>query len=417
MNFQEIQVLFDSGNEKTPVGTLAISGNKVLFEYKQSWLASGIELSPLHLPIRSRSFQFESSKLVNGIPGIFAYSLPDGWGMLIMDRFFARQGRSRHLITPIDRLAYLGDSAMGALCYQPPIKQDALIAESVDIGVAAREAYDLYEGRIEDAGRLLAKIGGSPGGARPKAVIGISECGSQFLSGAGDLPPGYTHWLVKFSGHGNSLFGRYEGVMEYIYLSMAAAAGITLPDYRLIADNEGVQHIALRRFDRAAPNERRHVATASGLLHADYRSPSLDYHDLLKFAWVLTKDSTQVAQQFLRAALNLLACNRDDHAKNHGYLMDQTGKWQLSPAYDITYSEGPGGEHWTSYRGEGRNPTVNSLLVLAELATISKRDALAMIDRVNNSIAGFTHLCSEFEVPQKCMNAVSERLKGLQGSK
>lgn len=415
MNFQEIQVLFDSGIALSPVGTLAISGNKVLFEYKQSWLANGIELSPLQLPISRKSFQFEASKLVNAIPGLFADSLPDGWGMLIMDRFFAKQGRARHLITPLDRLAYLGSNAMGALCYQPSIKPDEMIAEAVNIGAAAKEAYDLYEGRIEDAGRLLNRIGGSPGGARPKALIAISDNGREFLSGTSELPLGYTFWLVKFSGHGNSPLGCYEGVMEYIYLTMAQFAGISVPEYRLITDDQGLQHIAVRRFDRSNQNERLHVATASGLLNADYRSPTLDYHDLLKLAWVLTKDASQVSQQYIRAAFNLFANNRDDHAKNHGYLMDSSGRWHLSPAYDLTYSEGPNGEHWTAYRGEGRDPTVKSLLDLADLSSISKKDALTMIDQVQSALDKFSFLCREYDVPQKYSNVVAERLKCLAG--
>lgn len=415
MSFQEIQVLFDSGTALSPVGTLAISGNKVLFEYKQSWLINGIELSPLQLPISRKSFQFEASQLVNAIPGLFADSLPDGWGMLIMDRFFARQGRARHLITPVDRLAYLGSNAMGALCYQPSINSDEIITEAVNIGAAAQEAYDLYEGRIEDAGRVLSKIGGSPGGARPKALVGISENGSEFLSGANELPSGYSHWLIKFSGHGNNLLGAYEGVMECIYLTMAKSAGILVPEYRLITDDQGLQHIAVRRFDRQNQNQRLHVATASGLLHADYRSPTLDYHDLLKLAWVLTKDASQVAQQYLRAVFNLFACNRDDHAKNHGYLMDLSGRWHLSPAYDLTYSEGPNGEHWTAYRGEGRNPTVKSLLELAELSTIGKKEATAMIDQVRAAVDRFSELCGELGVPHKYKNTVADRLRSIPG--
>lgn len=411
MSFQEIQVFFDTGSLRETVGVLAISGNKVLFEYDKIWIRKGIELSPVHLPISRDSFQFEAAKLVNSIPGLFADSLPDGWGMLIMDRFFLKKGIKRHEVTPIDRLAYLGDYGMGALCYQPSLNKDDTVVEAVNISAAANEAYKLYKGKIEDAGRLLAKIGGSPGGARPKALIGISACNTSFVSGNSVLPPGYSHWMIKFSGHGLSEMGKHEGVMEYIYMEMARSAGLNVPEYRLVTDDNGLQHIAVRRFDRPAGNERLHVATASGLLHADHTAPSLDYEDLLKLAWVLTRDVTQVAEQFRRAAFNLLAVNRDDHSKNHGYVMDQMGKWRLSSAYDITYSNGPGGEHWTAYLGEGKNPTIASLLRLAELSSIGRKEAGAMIDQVRSAVDKLPLLCNDHLVPQKLSESIIERVK------
>ena len=414
MNFQEIQVVYDSGLLKEAIGMLAISGSKVLFEYDPSWIQKGIELSPIHLPTVRQTFQFETTKLNNALPGLFADSLPDGWGILIMNRLFLKKGVKSHEITPIDRLAYLGNNAMGSLCYQPQLGKEDKTVEAVNIGETAKEAYELYEGKIEDAGRLLSKIGGSPGGARPKALIGISECGSKFVSGIDTLPSGYSHWMVKFSGPAKSELrelGPYEGIMEYIYLQMAQTAGITVPEHRLITDEKGLQHIAVRRFDRPSHDERLHLATAYGLLHADHRSPTLDYQDLLKFAWVLTKDATQVAEQFRRAAFNMLAVNRDDHSKNHGYIMDKTGKWKLSPAYDLTFSNGPGGEHWTSYLGEGKNPSIQLLLQLARLSSIGEKKAITIIELVRSTVGKLPALCKEFNVPLKYSRPIIERVK------
>lgn len=330
-------------------------------------------------------------------------------GMLIMDRFFLKNGIKRQDISPIDRLAYLGNNAMGALCYRPSLNKDDQGTEAVSIGETAREALDLYEGNIEDASSLLAKIGGSPGGARPKALIGISDCGTKFISGLNELPVGFTHWLVKFSGskptHLREL-GPYEGGIEYIYLKMAELAGITVPGYRLITDGSGLQHIAVRRFDRPARTGRMHIATAAGLLHADPGAPSLDYSDLLKWAWVLTKDNNNVEEQFRRAVFNYYATNRDDHAKNHGYLMDSNGGWQLSPAYDLTYSFGPRGEHWTSYLGEGKNVTGSTLLKLAQIGSINEKTAVGIIDKVRAAVDQFQTLCKEFSVPAKYSNPI-----------
>lgn len=199
-SFQEINVRYSGSTLEEQVGILAISGQKIIFEYDPAWIKKGLELSPHHLPITRSKFQFERSKLYNGLPGLFADSLPDGWGMLIMDRFFLQNGIRKNDISSIDRLAYLGMNAMGALSYRPMLRKDLESTEAVQIGVIAQEALKLYEGDIEDASRLLAKIGGSPGGARPKGLIGISSCGTKFVSGLNELPAGYSHWLIKFSG-------------------------------------------------------------------------------------------------------------------------------------------------------------------------------------------------------------------------
>ena len=419
MSFQEIRVLFDKGGTKAPVGVLAVANHRILFEYEATWVSGGVELAPFHLPVTKRSFTFEVNRLPGGLPGLFADSLPEGWGTLIMDRYFQRQGVARNDITLIDRLAYLGDDAMGALCYEPSLKSGEIPQEAVRIGVAAREALQLYEGKISDAGRLLAKIGGSPGGARPKALIGIPTEGDGFVSGNGPLPEGYTHWMVKFSGEGRggvNDYGKYEGVLEHICLQMAKAAGITVPEFRLIDDGAGARHLAVRRFDRPTPTSRRHVATACGLLHADYRLPSLDYAELLRVAWALTRDSNQVQEQYRRALFNLLSGNRDDHAKNHGYLMEESGRWRLSPVYDVTFSSGPGGEHWTSYLGEGSCPGTTTLLQLAEQASIKANQARAILEQVQSAITLFPSLAKELGVPLKLRRAVAERLLQIQSS-
>jgi len=419
MSFQEIRILFDNGLVKTPVGVLAATNGRMLFEYYSAWISGGVELSPFHLPLAERTYRFESGRLPDRLPGLCADSLPDGWGMLIMDRHFMRQGIARNDISPFDRLAWLGDEAMGALCYQPSLRSTEALHEAVQIGVTAREALQLFEGRIEDAGQLLARIGGSPGGARPKALIGCAPDGVSFVSGAGSVPEGYSHWLVKFSASRKSItsgYGRYEGTLEHICLAMAAAAGIRVPENRLIDDGNGVRHIAVRRFDRPSPSARLHVATASGLLHADHRLPSLDYADLLKLAWSLTNDMRHVQEQYRRAVFNLFVGNRDDHAKNHGYLLDGKGGWGLSPVYDVTFVGGPGGEHCTAYLGEGREPDISLLLKLAEQASIKAADARLIIGQVQSAVATFSALAKEQGIPSGLRRQVEKQLNQIGSS-
>jgi serine/threonine-protein kinase HipA len=332
--------------------------------------------------------------------------------MLIMDRFFKQRGIDKKEITPLDRLAFLGSHAMGALRYHPPLETEQSHSfEAVHVGEMAQEAYDLYEGRIENAGRLLAQIGGSPGGARPKALIGISDEKDRFVSGTGHLPDGYSHWFVKFSGDAHP----YDGVLELIYNQMAKNAGITVPEHFLISKDNGVQHIATRRFDRLSGNRRRHSATACGLLHADYMAPTLDYEVLMKVAWKLTQSAAQVEEQFRRAVFNLFAINRDDHAKNHGYVMPDDGRWELSPAYDLTYSSGPQGEHWTSYSGEGKKPGITQLLKVAKVASIHEKSALFIVDQVKTSVATFKQLAQEHNVPSKISDPIIRQIEIMLG--
>jgi serine/threonine-protein kinase HipA len=410
MIFRELDVLYDNGLTATLVGRLAANGAITVFEYDDAWIQHGIELSPFDLPIEKRSHQLNPRKMVAATFGLFADSLPDGWGMLIMDRFFKKKGIDKNEITPIDRLAFLGSHAMGALRYHPPLEAEQIRSiEAVHVGDMAREAYDLYEGRIENAGRLLAQIGGSPGGARPKALIGISDEKDRFVSGTGHLPDGYSHWFVKFSGDAHP----YDGVLELIYNKMAKNAGITVPEHFLISDDNGVQHIATRRFDRLSGNRRRHSATACGLLHADYMAPTLDYEVLMKVAWKLTQSAAQVEEQFKRAVFNLFAINRDDHAKNHGYVMSDDGRWELSPAYDLTCSSGPHSEHWTSYSGEGKNPGVTQLHKVAKVASIHEKTAHSIIDQVKTAVATFKRLALEHDVPVKTSNPITSQIEKM----
>lgn len=408
MSYRDIEVLYNTGDSITTVGRLAVSGVDTIFEYDSDWVKSGIQLAPIMMPTTKSVYAltgFERS--VFGLIGLFADSLPDGWGMKIMDRWFEKHNIERSKITIIDRLAYLGDNAMGALSFRPPTQHSGARAQAaINIGEVAREAFELYSGKIEDAGRLLMNIGGSPGGARPKGLIGISEDGQHFISGAGMLPDGYSHWLVKFTSASNE----HEGRLEFVYNQMAIEAGLMVPEHRLIDDGAGLCHFATRRFDRVPGNKRVHVATVGGLLHANHTLPSLDYKELVKLTWRITQNMQQVEEQFRRAAFNLHAVNRDDHAKNHGYSMTANGLWALSPAYDITYSEGPNGHHWTSYSGEAHSPKQSDLMKIAELASIDAKNAKQIIERVRGAASAFMRIANDNGVPTKISAPIAKRI-------
>lgn len=411
MSYRDVEVLYNTGDSITTVGRLAVLGADTIFEYDTGWIGKGIQLAPIMMPTTKQQYALsEFDRSVFGTFGLFADSLPDGWGMRLMDRWFEKHNISRNQITIIDRLAYLGDCSMGALCFRPPTRQDNSDSLSaINIGELANEAFDLFSGKIEDAGRLLMNIGGSPGGARPKGLIGISEDGRHFISGAGRLPDDYSHWLVKFSGNDN----KHEGCLEFTYNQMAKEAGISVPEHRLIDDGAGLSHFAVRRFDRMPGNKRIHVATVGGLLHANHTQPSLDYSELTKLAWRITQNVAQVEEQFRRAAFNMFAVNRDDHAKNHGYSMSGNGEWILSPAYDITYSEGPNGYHWTGFSGEALNPKVSDLMKIADLASISEKSARLIIERVKEAVSSFKRVANENGVPSKIATPIIKRVNSI----
>jgi serine/threonine-protein kinase HipA len=407
VSYHEIEVVYDNGQAAQTVGTLATSGLKTVFEYAESWMKRKIELAPLKLPVAKGVHNLNPKDSISSTFGVFADSLPDGWGTLIMDRWFIKQGVDRKDITPIDRLAFLGNHAMGALCYRPPmLNADTGAAEAVSIGDIAREACELYQGRIEDASRLLALIGGSPGGARPKALMGVSPDNTSFVAGTSRLPVGYTHWLVKFSGETN----KHEGALEYTYNQMAEKAGIHVPEHMLISGADGIRHIATKRFDRLPDNGRCHIATACGLLHCDHRDYLIAYKELMRLAWLLTRDVRQAEEQFRRAAFNLFAVNRDDHSKNHGYIMSDAGVWNLSPAYDLTYSTGSRGYHSMDYNGEALNPTEKDLLKVALDGSIGNSTALSIIDEVKTSVSLFKRLAKENGVPTKDITPIANHL-------
>ena len=215
----------------------------------------------------------------------------------------------------------------------------------------------------------LLALNGSSAGARPKALIAVDKDHQHIYYGAKILDDGLEPWLVKFP---NALDGQDAGAIEYVYALMAKEAGVLMPNVHLYPTQKGSGYFAVKRFDRDG-KKRLHMHTASGLLHSDFRVPSLDYEDLLNLTGALTKDIREVEKMYRLAVFNVLAHNRDDHAKNFSFLMDEKGEWKLAPAYDLTFSNGPNGEQSTMVMGEGRNPTLTHLVKLGLDAKLPKK--------------------------------------------
>jgi serine/threonine-protein kinase HipA len=371
------------------VGRLAERNRTILFEYDRDFLSSGLELSPFKLPLQAGVFE-DKDRVFDGLPGVFNDSLPDGWGLLLLDRALRSQGVRLHEISPLHRLSMVGSGGMGALEYVP--SQDvsaALDASSLHLDGLAQEARNILaegEASLEVVFDLL-KLGGSSGGARPKILADVSADGSQVLpdgqGGAGSSP-----WLIKFHAREE---GADQGLVEYVYSLMAREAGVEMPETRLFPSRTTPGFFGVRRFDREN-GQKIHVHTAAGLLHASHRHPTLDYENLLRLAKALTRDVRNVEKMVRLMIFNVKSDNRDDHSKNFSFLLDAAGRWKFAPAYDLTPSAGFNGEHSAMVNGKGKNITDADLIQAASIVDVPKNFITEAIQKTTEALAKFEKL-------------------------
>ena len=344
------------------VGTIARDEEGLsCFEYAPGWLAGGFSISPFSLPLRPGLFRPRWSPF-DGMFGVFSDSLPDGWGRLLVDRALKARGIAPERVDELGRLAIVGSSGMGALRYEPAFNEPSVAAiEDFDAFAAAcREV--LADREVDDLDAVLA-LAGSSGGARPKALVRYEG----------------ESWIVKFPTRRD---GPKAGRLEFEYAECARACGIRMPETRLFPSAETPGYFGARRFDREG-DARVHMVSASGLLEASHRLPSLDYRALMQLTLLLTDNMAEVGQMFRIMCFNVFAHNQDDHAKNFSFLC-RGGKWELTPAYDLTYSTAFGGEHSTSVNGKG-NPGEGELLDVAREFGIPTQKAKATMGEIRDA--------------------------------
>ena len=387
MNVQTINVYLNTCSKERLVGIIAYRKQNIYFEYDQYFLNSNIQLSPYKLPLKSGIHSCEDN-VFDGLFGVFADSMPDGWGRLLLDRYLLRKGIRYNGITPLDRLGYIGNYGTGALLYKPCIGSIERNITRINLdNLALQSMKILNDDGQEDLEKLLI-LGGSSAGARPKVMVQIDQ-NNNIISGNQTLQPGYNHYMIKFASH---LDPKNIGKTEYLYSLMAKKAGIKMLNTKILQG----KYFAIERFDRI-DDARVHVHSVAGLTHSDFRYPTLDYDDLLSLTLHLTKSVKEQVAMFRLATFNLFAHNRDDHAKNFSFLLDVDNAWKLAPAYDLTFSEGPGGEHSTTYLGEGRNPRVEHLFRLAEKHNIKN---------ANNVILEVKSAVDSFKLQMKALSVV-----------
>jgi len=394
----QLKVLF-SGE---PVGLLLLRDRQCWFQYDAHWLQHGFDLSPQTMPFSIQP-QLPLEPTFHGLHGVFHDSLPDGWGLLLMDRFFKRQFHwDPHEITLTDRLASLHKRPMGALEYEPAM-QEEVVSETVDLMALAHDAERVLSGKSRAVLNQLRLLGGSPGGARPKVTVGLSENSDECVSGLTDLPAGFSHWLVKFRGMDDP---KDAGCIEKSYMDMAVMAGIKMPRGRLIQLTEGKKHevfYAVERFDREG-NIKRHMLTLSGYLYADHRLPSLDYNALLTATGRLTHDIQEIRRAFRLMVFNILAHNRDDHTKNFAFLHSRSGQWELAPGFDLTFSSGMGNQHTTAINGSG-NPSRKDIQTIAVAHSIDNWESI--LDEVMLATTHWKNIAMQNQVTKQSIKQIA----------
>ena len=400
-----LQVTYRGWGERWPLGTLADNGRQLLFEYSPRALREGLQLSPLHLPLSERAYA-DGPRFFHGLPGLVADALPDGWGLMLMDRALRKMGRDPATVSPLERLAVVGERAIGALSFEPAAAE-TLGAGGVSLLELARKVERLAAGAGADVLRELLLIGGSPHGARPKALV-FYDAGSGHMSVGGEPAAAAAPWLFKFPARGEHT---EVCAVEELYARLARASALDMPESRHLPLGRGRAAFGVRRFDREA-GMRVPVHTAGGALHADYRIPSIDVIDLLKLTRLLTHDEREVRRAYARCAFNLLFNNRDDHVKNFSYRLGADRHWKLAPAYDLTFNVGPRGHHQLAYAGEARAPSRADLLGAAHQGGVPPTIAKRVIDDMLEVAPRLTKLGAELPIRKATLKHIDRVVAG-----
>ncbi len=366
------------------IGTLLEHKGSIFFQYDKNFIANKLEISPIKLPLKDYLFTNKEHKsLYQGMPGVFFDSLPDRHGMAFIDRYFERQGFNQNEITLLHKLSFIANRGMGAIEYLPKEHNEDILKADV---INAKDAYEKMKNSINNKDSSIQELMNildsvSPvGGGRPKMLVQYNKRTSKIKINTQKLEEGYIRAIIKFDEI-------YEGVgsigltkLEFIMMSMAKEVGIQTADFELIEENES-SHLLVKRFDRTKDDKKIHMSTAAALMHIDISITQVStYEQLLMLTKEICKSQEDIEELFKRMVLNVLVFNFDDHAKNFAFLMHESGKWSLSPAYDITYSKGLAKQHITTIGGKALKITKDDILKIASSYSIKSTLANTIIN-------------------------------------
>jgi serine/threonine-protein kinase HipA len=421
----------------TRIGAVSLTDGRrtAVFEYDADFLRTGIEVSPLAMPLRPGPYEFAAltPESFHGLPGLLADSLPDRWGHALIDAWLAGQGRTPESFDAVERLCYVGQRGMGALEFAPVLGpptaggHDLRVAELVELAseVFSRRAelvVSLAEGRREQAMLDILSVGSSAGGARAKALIAWNPESDVVRSGQLDgLGSGFEHWLLKFDGVANNRDKETladplgYGAVEYAYSLMARDSGVTMSDCRLLEEN-GRRHFMTRRFDRDHDGAKRHMQSLGALAHFDFNRPGdHSYEQAFLLIRRLGLPTASVEQMFRRMAFNVVARNQDDHVKNIAFLMGRAGRWELAPAFDVTYSYRPGGA-WTDRHQMPLNAkrdgfTLADFRAAGRAASLPRGRAARIVGEVCEVVSGWETYAARAEVDEDHARRIAPALR------
>lgn len=397
-----------------------------VFEYDPTFKQTGIELAPMQMPLGDGIFAFPTlnENTFRGLPGMLADSLPDKFGNALIDQWLAETGRTPKSFNPVERLTYVGIRGMGALEFHPVLEdittktislniQELVELSSKVLTLKEQEQFELDPNasheNIDGLNKILA-VGTSAGGARAKAIIAWNESTNHVRSGQIDAGDGYTYWLLKFDGVSNNkdkelADAKGYGRIEYAYHLMAVEAGIEMTQCQLMEEN-GRAHFMTKRFDRTQDGQKLHMQSLCALGHHDFNVPgATSYEQAFLMCHELDLGMADKEQLFLRMVFNVLAYNRDDHTKQIAFLMDKTGQWRLSPAYDVTYAYNPNGEftsmHQMSVNRKRENITDDDFLAVAQRQGLNMASAKRLIANTKSAIAKWYSFAETAQVDER----------------
>lgn len=409
---KQVQVFYRGWGEHWLWGTLlesiTASGRpQISFEYSDAAVQRGLELSAYRLPLQGAKLRQDFPAHQLGLPGPVYDALPDGWGMLLMDRLFKRQGLDAVRVGALQRLCHIGDNAMGALSFQPVLDGE-LEQQSVSLLALAQQVEEVQQGEGGEFLLQLLQMGGSPQGARPKTLLYQMPGSNLFSNQPAEQADA---WLVKFPARTEHA---EVCALEKVYSHCLTLCGIDTPESQYIPLPQGMAAFASRRFDRQG-TIRIPMQTLAAFTGADYRSPgSLDYKSFIRATFACTQDRSQNRLAFERAVFNVAFNNRDDHPKNFSYLMDSKGQWQLAPAYDVTYCEGPAGYHQMDIMGEALDISRRALIRLGvEETDLSQQQAVETIEKYYDIAARFSQIATDLLpdcITRTTLNRIQRRI-------
>ena len=416
------------------IGSVALdpSYGYYVFAYTPAFAAKGVEPAPLHMPVANAEpylFTDLPEATYKRLPAMLSDALPDDFGNALINRYMADQGIAAQDVTALDRLAYMGTRAMGALTFKPSRGPTRHKPTAIELSTLVEQARQALTGDVSDdahanaALRSIIDVGTSAGGARAKAVIALHPVTGEIRSGQLDAPEGFEHWLLKFDGMGvDQELGTSQnyGRIEYAYHLMARAAGIHMTPCRLLKEN-GRAHFMTQRFDREGQSGRHHMQTLCAMAHVDYKKKGTNaYAQLFHTLGQLALPYEDLEEAFRRMVFNVMARNCDDHTKNFAFLLRQGGtRWELAPAYDVTFAHNPNGEwthqHLMSVNGKFKGFDVADLL--AEADRFGVGTAKRVIEEVRAAVLRWPEFAQQADLPEAQMADIQALLLPLGSSR